>query len=162
MKFKQQLTRLKQSKEFKDWKKQNPDIYLVHGFLMIKDDTQTSWQIGFYDKKSDKVTSFFMETPIKISPPAEIFKKQGIVKELNPEEIRLDLKQALKIAEKEKEKYKESTLQTVAIVQNIDIGTIWNITYLTQSSNALNFKISVTDGKILDQLKTSFIQHQAS
>ncbi len=162
MDFKQELKRLQSSNEFKEWKKTNKQSYLVHGFIMVKEDKKTAWQIGYYDKAKDRVTSFFMEDQIKISPAAEVFKKQGTVKELDLDKIKINLDKALKIAEKEQKKHKEVIAETIAIIQNLDIGTVWNITYLTRSLNAINSKINAINGKILHQAKTSFLQYKAS
>jgi len=161
MNFKQELERLQNSKEFKEWKKQNKQAYLAHLFTMLKQNTQTPWQIGYYDKKTDKVTAFFMENEIKNSPPAEVFKKQGIVKQLDTNKIKISLDKALDIAKKEQKKYKEAIAQTIIILQNLDIGTVWNITYLTKSFNAINFKIDAMNSKILHQAKTSFLEYKA-
>lgn len=161
MDFKQELKRLQNSKEFKQWEKQNKQAYLVHLFKMIKQDNQTPWQIGYYDKKTDKVISFFMEEQVKISPPADIFKKHGIVNQLDIAKIKISIDQALKTAQQEQKKYKEAIAQTIVILQNLDIGTVWNITYLTKSFNAINFKINAITGKILHQAKTSFLEYKA-
>ncbi len=162
MGLKQEVERLHNSKEFKEWKKQNKQTYLVHGFIMLKGDKQTAWQIGYYDKKADKVTAFFMEEKIKISPPADIFKKQGILHKLDIDKIKINLDKALDIAEREQKKHKEIIAETIAILQNLDMGTVWNITYLTKSFNVINLKIDAINGKILHQNKTSFLQYKAS
>ena len=162
MQFKEELKRLKESKEFKVWEKENKRAYLTHFFTMIKQNNQTPWQLGYYDKKTDKVTAFFMEKEIKISPPAEVFKKQGIVKPLDITHVKIELDKALKISEQEQKKYKETIAQTIVTLQNLDLGTTWNITYLTHSFNAINFKIDVKNGKILHQGKTTFLEHKAS
>ena len=102
MGFKEELERLESSKEFKDWK--NESNYIVHGFIMINKGNETPWQIGYYDKVLDKVTSFFMEENIKKSTPADVFKKEGSVKELDLGKVKLDLDEALSKAKQGQKK----------------------------------------------------------
>ena len=83
--FKDALKSLESSKEFKDWKKKNPDAYLTHGFFVLEE-ADDNWRIGFYHKKDDKITSFIVGNKVTIEPEEEIFKKdKKVVQPLDSE-----------------------------------------------------------------------------
>lgn len=160
MGFKEELERLEKSKVFKDWKSKNS--YLAHGFIMIKGESRTPWQIGYYDKKADKITSFFMEDDIKKNPPADVFKKEGAVKELDVSKLKIEFEKAFDIARKRgEEKFGEKTFsEALIILQNISAGQVWNVSFL-KGLNVLNFKIDTGSGDIVDEKRTSFVSPKA-
>ena len=52
------LEKLEASKEFTEWKKDNPDTYLVHFFKMLDKENVNEWQIGFYNSNKRMITTF--------------------------------------------------------------------------------------------------------
>lgn len=159
--FKEALDLLKNSKEYKNWQKDNADCYLSYAFYVVdKDDT--NWKIGFYHKNEDKITSFDIgEEKIKIEPQEEIFKKEEkSVEELNLDDVKLDLAEAVALANNlQKEEYStENPIKIIAILQNLGNMQVWNLTFLTQNFNTLNFKIKSDTGRVLEKKLVSLMQ----
>ena len=74
-------TKLVNSKEFQNWQKNNS--YLTHFYCQLNNSFKqlTPWEIGFYNKKTDKITVFNVAQTIEIKPEDTAFKKQGIVED---------------------------------------------------------------------------------
>ena len=160
------LDRLKASKVFKDWKKDNKDAFLSIGFLVIENSKQKPWMIGFYTSASDTISSFLVdETACHFEKNDEVFKKPGTqVLELDTAKIKLDLEDALKTIDTcIKNNYSHETiLKTILIIQNLEnFGTIWNITLVTHAFNAINIKINALNGKVLEHKLSSLISYTA-
>lgn len=160
MKIKELLKTLEQSKEFKDWKKLNKDSYFVHIFIM----SEQGNQIGYYNPKNNKITSFIIEEQIKIMPEEEPFKKEKTkIKPLDIEKVKIDYDKALETANNlQKEKFSEhKPVKTIAILQNIENKDLWNITFITQSFNTLNIKVDAATNKIIEHKLTPLMQFKA-
>ena len=145
MELKETIEELEKTKEFKEWKKEHPQYYLAHGFMMPEESTE--WQVGYTD--GDKITTFFVY-PIQILPEQECYKEPGDkVKKLDKDELKLSLEKAKEIFDKtKKEKYRaETILKTIIIVQN-NGKNIYNITGLAMSMKTLNVKIDM-EGKVI-------------
>ena len=41
-------------------------------------------------------------------------------------------------------------MKEVVILQNLDVGQVWNITYITKSFQTLNIKIDAETGDVLE------------
>jgi len=152
MELKQALDKLKQSKEFKDM---NKDIFFSYALIMQENNQTGKWQLGFYNKSTDKMITFVVDTKeIKTEKEEEIFKKpETQVIEVNLKKAKIAYIEILKKAEEfqKKEYPKELVSKTIAILQNLEeFGTIWNITYVTLTFNTLNMKINPENGKIIN------------
>ncbi len=83
----------------------------------------------------------------------EVFKKPDMeVKPIDMEKAKLKFNEIIAKAEKfKKEEYpKEAISKTIAILQNLqDFGTVWNITFVTDSFKTLNMKINPENGEIM-------------
>jgi len=164
MDFKTALKKLKNSPEFRKWISKNKKSYLTYAFTMIENSEKSEWQIGYYDKKLDKVTVFTINNKIEINPEQDIFKKPGTaVKNINLKDIKFSLDKILKKAQtiKEKKYSKEFVTKTIAILQNIDLGQLWNITLITSSLNTINIKIDAKTGKTIKHELISLFQFKA-
>jgi len=152
--FKEALKTLEKSKEFSAWKKKNPEAYLSYGFFSVED-KESDWKIGYYHKKRERMTSFNVGEKITIEPEDDILKKEAAddVEKLELDEINLDLAEAVTIAnETQKEEFAtENPMKIIAILQKIEQGQVWNVTFLTQTFNTLNFKIKSDSGKIVEK-----------
>ena len=165
MEIKDVLKRLEQNKEFKEWKKKNKYSFLAHVFKMLDDANIDDWQIGYYNK-DDTITTFII-TPsdIKIAETENIFKKpEAKIKKLDKEKIKIDITEALQTAEKiQVTEYKaETPFKIITILQTLDIGQVYNITYVTQSFKILNLKIDSSNGKVLKKSLNSIMDFKAS
>jgi len=160
MELKAALNKLKKNPEFKEWKKNKKNNYFSYAFKIVEKNKQTDWQIGYYDPKTDKITTFIVEkADIKITPEEDIFKKESMkVNEINLKNVKLSLKQILDCCEKFKKKSypKEDAIKKIAILQNLEeFGDIWNITYINQNFNTLNMKLKSNNGKIIEHKLTN-------
>jgi len=142
------LERLKKSAEFKKLKGHE---ILIHGFIMVSDEKQSEWQIGYYNKENDKISTFIVGEKITKNPEAEMLKQEKV----NPlvlENITVDHLTALERAQAcQRENYgSHEPLKIIVLIQNIAAGQVWNITYLTKTFKTINFKIDAKSGKLLN------------
>ena len=154
MDLKPALKLLEESKDYKDWHKKNKNTYFSYAFK-IPQEMPDEWQLGFYDKKKDKITTFVVNgSSISIRAEEEVFKKEEAeVNEINLEKVKLAFEAALSKASQFQQKNypNDKSIKTIAILQNItSYGDIWNITYITESFNTLNMKIDASNGKIIE------------
>jgi len=165
METKEIIEKLCNHPEFKEWEKHNEECYLVHIFKMLDDLNEKVWQVGYYNKKNDKITTFFMDdNDIKIIPEEEVYKKEKkAIKKLDIKKVEVSMQDSLKKAnELLKKKYKgESSLKTILILQNINEGLVWNITFVTNSFKTLNVKVDANNGKIVKHEFTSLMEVKA-
>ena len=156
-KLKSTLKKVESSKEFKAWEKGHKSAYFSYAFSLL--DESVDWQVGFYDPKTDKITTFAIkDNCIFMHPEEEVFKKEETkVNKLELEKIKIGTVKAAELAEKfQSEKHpKENPTKAILILQNLGkLGDIWNITYVTQAFNTLNMKISAKDGKVIEHTLT--------
>lgn len=154
MELKQALGKLKQSKQFKDLSNKNKGINFSYALIMLENDKSGPWQLGFYNKSTDKMITFTVDKDeIKVEKEEEIFKKPGMeVKPLEIEKAKISYNEILKKAEDfQKKNYpKELVSKTIVILQNLEeYGNIWNITFVTHSFNTLNMKVNPENGEIV-------------
>ena len=158
MLFKQVVARLEESKEFKDWKKDRDDCYLAHGFISFGDNSH--WQIGYYNRKTDKITSFIMGPEIVVNPEENIFKEDhSEVRPLELDRIKISLEHALNTAEElqVKEYANDPVMKKIMIIQNIDQGQVWNVTFVTRTFKTLNIKVDAETGVVVEHKATSIM-----
>ncbi|MBW3001642.1 hypothetical protein KY338_00610 [Candidatus Woesearchaeota archaeon] len=152
MEFKKLIQEIESTKEFKDWKEKHPDFYLVHAFVMKDQSNQEVWQIGYYDKNTNKMEIIVKQgDKIEFAPAQEILKASQEILPLDPDEVKIDYNKAIEIAlDCIKENYpKEPILKNFFIIQHLEGATIYNITYVAQTFKTINVKVSSTDGKII-------------
>ena len=154
MELKLALKKLKQSNEFENWNKKNPDVFFSYALKMLEDDKEQPWQLGFYHKSTDKIVTFIVdENAIEMQKEEDVFKKPDTkVKQIDIEKVKIPFDKILEKTEQfQKKNYpKELINKTIAILQNLEeYGTIWNITYLTNSFKTLNIKVNAENGKIV-------------
>ncbi|MEK6917031.1 MAG: hypothetical protein AABW92_04770 [Nanoarchaeota archaeon] len=150
MEFEDALKNLHKSKEFKDWKKTHKNSFLTYAFIMISEEVKKEWQIGYYNKGKDTISTFTVSEKIHKNPDSEILKGEGI-KELDPEKVKISYEKALEIAKKlqQKEYPPHTAEKKMIILQKLAIGQVWNITYITKTFKTLNIKIDSLTGEIL-------------
>lgn len=156
MELKKALSNLEESFEFKEWREKNKDGYFSYAFYELNID---KWQIGYYDKKEDNITTFIINNGVKIMPHEEVFKKPDTkVNEIDLNKVKLTFAKIIDKASKfQKKKYpKEEASKIIVILQNLEgFGNVWNITFVTKAFNTLNMKLSVENGKVLDHKLSS-------
>jgi len=145
--LKKEYKRLVNSKEFKH------KGFLSGAFIMsdIKSLDKSKWQIDFYNKKENKITTYLMDEKIEVTDNSEVFKEENAeIKELDIEEIKENLEEALKLGKEFLEKEKETPIKVVIILQKED-SAVWNLSYITEKFNLINIKIDAVDGKLLKE-----------
>ena len=121
------------------------------------DEPEKDWQIGYHNKNGTMTTFTIEKTEIRITPEQEVFKQPATkVKKLNCNNVKVDFDKALDIAlvQQQKKYKKDSPLKRIVILQCLDMGNVWNMTYVTQCFNTLNFKILCSNGKIKEEKLT--------
>lgn len=158
------IKKLEDSSEFKKWKKDRKTSYLAHIFKMIDEANKDDFQVGFYNQ-GDTISTFIIgKGKINLVPDSEIFKKPGSkVMGLDLEGIKIGLSDAIAKARKFKEeKYgKEDAVKEFVILQNLDVGQVYNITFVTRSFNTLNIKIDSKSGKVVEHKLMSLMDFNA-
>lgn len=154
MQFSQAYELLTHSALFKQWQSENPDHYLAHGFIMFGGDVKPEWQIGYYNRKEDRIIVFTVSDTVTMNPPSEVFKKDSGVKELFIDEINTSSTEALAAAEQLRAtKYKgHEPIKTIILLQHLQRGQLWNVTFVTQTFAVCNIKL---DAKTLEVLSDS-------
>ena len=158
MEIKEALKKLEESSEFKEWKENNEDDYFSYAFCELNGHGG-AWQMGYYNKNEDKITTFIVDEEIKVMPQQEVFKKPEMkVNKVELEKVKLSFAEIMdKASEFQKKEYpKEDVNKTIAILQNLEeFGDVWNITFITRSFNTLNVKVNAEDGKVLEHKLSS-------
>jgi len=149
MKYKETIEKIETTDEYKEFKKQHPEAYLVHVFQM----TGTNTQIGYFCKETKKVTTFEVndDNKIKIEEQQPFQKTPHDILKLDLEKIKLDFKDAKTAAEKVKEEHYKGEIvnRQIIVLQHIDIGQIYNITFITAAFKTLNIKINAETGETI-------------
>ena len=143
-----QVRRLLQSPLFVDWKTMNSDAYLTHVFYM----TDREPEVGYYDPQKDKITTFTMANTITQNPEQQVFKKEDAVKALDIEKVGVSSMRIIEHARGfQEEKFpKEQVVKEIIILQNIEEGHVYNVTFVTATMKMLNMKLSTETGDVLN------------
>jgi hypothetical protein len=154
MDLKPALKKLEDSDYYKTWRKENSHTYFSYAFKIPQEMGDNEWQLGFYNPKKDKITTFeIADESIKLRQEEEIFKKEeSKVNPIDLGKVDLTFDQALDLANKfQKEKYtKDNGMKTIAILQNMgDFGNVWNMTFVTETFKTLNMKLDASTGEIV-------------
>ena len=153
MDLKQTIKKLEKNNAFSSWKDRNKHTYFSYAFKIPQEMKNDEWQIGFYNRDKDKITTFTITgDDVGIRHEEEMFKKEETkVKEIKIDNVKLSFDDVLsKATEFQQENYpKDKALKTIVILQNSDeFGDVWNVTFITEPFNTLNMKIDASDGKI--------------
>ena len=101
MELNQALEKLKQSTEFKNITEKSKDIYFSYAMIMLENEKIGPWQLGFYNKSTDKMITFVVDNnEIKTEKEEEIFKKpETQVNEVDLKKAKIAYIEILKKAE---------------------------------------------------------------
>lgn len=157
--IKQLVKELEASNEFKEWKQTHKDCYLAHAFNTIETKVFGKWQLGYFDKSSKKITVFEVESA-KILAEDDILESGSSIKALDVENISINVLEALDISHQlEQDKYpKIVTSRAIIIIQNLDIGQVWNLTFVTNGLDVLNVKIDSKNRSVLEHSLKPFFR----
>ena len=147
---------LREREEYKKWQEGRPGAKLVHLFLMLDPGKDVQYDIGFFDFDTKLMTSFIVDetlSSLEISETKEVFSKDlSTIKPLDEGMIKVHYEDAVKTAnELQKKEYAQHVpMKEVVVLQNLDIGQVWNITYITKTFQTLNIKVDAESGKIVE------------
>ena len=161
MDIKEVVEHIESSDEFKKFIAENPDNYLVHLFSMMDAEHKDDWQVGYYSKKSDKITVLeFNDKKITVMPAEEAFKEKNYIAPLNLDQVKITQDQAMDSVQKIlKENYSaESLAKIIVLLQNLpEFKQIWNMTVITPTFNVINVKVNAITGEVIKHSKESLI-----
>lgn len=146
-KLKSAYEKLIHSKEFKH------EGFLCGAFLIadIKDLENTDWQIDFYNKETDTITTYLVGLKIEVTDNSKVFKNEKVaIEELKVEDIKVNFNELKDKLDKILKEKQEDPVKITIILQNQNIP-VWNIIYITQKFNLLNVKIDAVTGIVLDE-----------
>ena len=154
MELDEAFKKLQQSREFRSWNKENKDVFASFALKMLENGKEDDWHFGFYHESTEKIATFILgNDKIEFIQEEEIFKKpDDKIIPIDFKKSKISLKKILEHTSKAlKDKYpSELVNKTIAILQNVDEnGTIWNITYLTNSYKTINFIVNPENIKII-------------
>jgi hypothetical protein len=146
--------KLQQHKDFKDWKKQHKDWFLSYIFS-----DGSAIQLGYADKEGEKVTSFSMQgKKLVIAEDQEVFKKpETRLKQLQLSKVKVSAERATEAAKRfQRKRYSQHPItKTITILQNIDKGQLYNITFVTSTFHTLNIKVDAATARVKQHTLTS-------
>ncbi|MBS3176516.1 hypothetical protein J4457_04735 [Candidatus Woesearchaeota archaeon] len=133
---------------FKVWKGQHAQAFLAHAFSM-----GGMLQLGYYDPEAEKATSFFWENEsVVCSEAMEVLKDPAShVQPLRVELVMLTPQDAMDHAlQFQKKEYAgEVVFKSFFVLQTLDVGQVFNITFVTHSMKTINIKLSSDTGEIV-------------
>jgi hypothetical protein len=146
------IEQVKASDVFKAWKEKHKDAFLGHVFVTVENEKPTGWQAGYVEGEAIVPFSVVDDGVVK-GERAEMFRKPGSepVKALDSSKVRVTLPSAVeKAIDHQREKYPaEQPQKTICILQHVDEGQVWNITFVTASFKTLNVRVDAASGKIV-------------
>ncbi|MFH1376900.1 MAG: hypothetical protein ABIH25_04655 [Candidatus Woesearchaeota archaeon] len=158
LELKKSFKNIQDNEKFIEWKKEHFGSYLTNAFL-----NDNEWQFDFLDPKSEMMTSFKFNDKDLFFEESEIFRKEKKeIKELNLEEVKIDLDKAEDLIEKIIDSdYKNEDIQKKIIILQVIEKLVWNITYITKSFNVLNVKLNAVNGEIINHSMESLLNFKS-
>jgi hypothetical protein len=152
MNFKEALSKLKKSPEFKRFKKEHKDSYLCTGFFIIDSEgTNGTTQLNF-QMRNEKIAAFSVGEDINVKIEDLMIRekipklKESINKDID------DLQGILKRQIKEKD-IRGKISKVMAILTNDGKNEIWNVTCFLELMQIINIHVDANSGKVLKSEK---------
>lgn len=144
--FEKEFNEIINSDKYKSFKEQNQLSYLSSIFIL-----DNNLQFDFYNKETDKITSFTLKDKEITSEESKVFKQENSdVKELKLDKVKVDIKKVKSILSKSLEKYNQREKKEIIILQSQE-EPLWNVSYITTEFKLLNVKIDAISGQILSE-----------
>ena len=157
MTVKESFELLKKSEEYKEFERNEKGFYFVHAIKVSEHNKPGKWEFGFYNPDRDKITTF--ETnPYVRQPEQDAFKKDGIINELDMNNVQIPYEMAMTLAEEQRvSKFNsEPVTKTIALLQTIH-KQVWNITLVTAAFSLINVRIDAATAEIISSSKSSIM-----
>jgi len=152
MSYEEAIKRIESSDVFKSWRKKHPGPYLSSVYTIMEGSDEPVWQLGYFDKDTDKMTTFVDNKMIEIVPAEKVLKTTEEVKEISLKDVKKNLEEVLVISKSfyEKNFPSEKIIRTLIILQFLKQGQLWNITFFTPSFHTINIRIDAAKGTVLE------------
>ncbi|MBW2970967.1 hypothetical protein KY320_02280 [Candidatus Woesearchaeota archaeon] len=154
MKILEIFQRLEGSDCFRQWRNGKQMVLLAHAFNTIENGDIGEWQVGYYNPSSQLVSVFEVSKSVRLVAEDEAFAAGAAgVKLLDINRIKIDYEVALGVAlGLQAEKYPQvSDSKTILILQNLELGQVWNITFVSPGLEVLNIKVGTEMGEIIEE-----------
>lgn len=144
---------LVKSQVFKGWQKKH-NGFLSHFFspLSSKFELKSSWEVGYYCPKNNKITIFVpSESSFILKQEDDIFKEETTgVEELKLDKVNSSLEVVSELCKaKIPELFKKEVLgDGFVILQTLDSKPLWNFTFVSNTLKFANIKIEASNGNI--------------
>lgn len=154
--FEKEFNEVINSEKYKSFKEKNQLSFLSSVFIL-----NNNLQFDFYNKETEKITSFVLKEREVSSEESKVFKDgDSEIKELKLERVKLDLKKVKNILYKSLEKYNQTEKKEIIILQSQE-NPVWNVSYITSEFKLLNMKIDAISGEILSEKIESILNFKA-
>lgn len=144
--FENEFNEIINSDIYKSFKEKNQLSFLSSVFIL-----DNNLQFDFYNKETDKITSFILKNKEITSEESKVFRdKDSDIKELKLDRVKIEIKKVRSILSKTLEKYNQRERKEIIILQSQE-NPLWNVSYITTEFKLLNMKIDATSGEILSE-----------
>ena len=152
------VEKLKSTKEFKDFKKENPKSYLCSGFFVFDKEKaknpDNKIHFDFYNPETKKAFSFEMDDSIKIVQLENFNKIPGKINE----DVSFDFDEIEGVIglEMQNKNLKEKIQKIILSMSNVDEKIMLNVVVFISMLGMLKINISLPEKKIVEFEKKSF------
>lgn len=152
MEAKEAVAKVEESEAFRQWKQQHPRSFLYTYFVMLGDGKITEKLVMYYDEAAQKASAFDPEQPEQ-AKEEEVLQSGDKVQQLDLGKVKVGVQDAVeKAAAVCREEYGvRQAEKTIAILQHLKEGQLWNITLLTQNYKTINVRIDAALGEVLSR-----------
>ena len=152
---KEAVSAVKSSDIYKGWIKENSGSYLACLILTLQ--SEKGWEVSFYSKSKNRMTTFSVDPVAVIDKDAEVFKKDETeVEELELERVFFTFDQVKDLVDRTIEEMvkNDRVVREILVLQKIKYN-MWNIICITEKMTIVNIRIDAVTGKILKKEATS-------
>ncbi|MFT7616190.1 MAG: hypothetical protein ACI8Y7_001019 [Candidatus Woesearchaeota archaeon] len=149
--MREEFEQLQKDEKFLAWKKEHPDVFLAHCFLMNHKAVSPNWQFGY--AQGENITVFDVGEGVEKQEQEEAFKRpDSQIMPIDLKDVTVEYEQAFEIAQKTcgEKAPSEPVNTTICILQNIKpFGVVWNMTYVTMAFKTVNIKVDAKSGEVV-------------
>jgi len=157
MKIRPYVEKLEQSPEFKEFKSQNPEAFVVAGFFVLDLEFNSNvHQIDFYIPNQKKMAAFTLDGPVKLQILDLMNDKVPGKLDLDTN-IDLDALKGILLDEMHNRGMSEDIRKIIAVLQNIDGKKIWNINCVLSGMEVLKSHVDDESKTVLKIEKVSIM-----
>lgn len=159
MKIRPYIEKLNNSQEYKKFKSQYADAYLVAGFFVLDlESGKNIHQVDFYVPSKKKIAAFTLDNNISIQLLDAMNNKMPSTLDINTN-IDLDAIPGILEDEMKNRGITENIKKIIAIIQNIDGEEIWNINCVLSGMSILKAHVEDNSKTVLKMEKSSIMDY---